>query len=288
MDLNDTLHRISTIIRTTTPQSISISGTGFFFNRLSPKKGKGRQWRTVEGMWLVTNRHVLIPRENEREIAPSSITFHLRKFAGSDSLEWDAVQLLPRDIERQARFHPKKSVDVATIDISDFMNERLKNSDQYGAYYGVSSEQFAGENNIHVEAASDVIVVGYPRGFYDEVNLFPIIKSGIVASRWGANFLGQPYFLIDAKLFPGSSGSVVLSKPIDVVVKERRMLFSEEKQFAFLGIYSGEPQMHELPMELDDLTIIRKHSFNLGVVWYAELVEETIDRGIPLSQVFTQ
>ena len=287
MNLNDTLHGISTIILTTAPQNRSICGTGFYFNRLALKEGEGPQWRTINGIWLVTNRHVLIPRDGEEEIEPEAVTFHLRRFAGSGSLEWDPVRLSPNDIERLARFHPEKSVDVATIDILEFMTERIKNSDQYGTYYGVSSENFSGKNNIHVEASSDVLVVGYPRGFYDEVNLFPIVKSGIIASRWGASFQGQPYFLIDAKLFPGSSGSVVLSKPIDFVVKEGQMMYSEEKQFAFLGVFSGEPQVHEVPMDFEDLTIIRKHSFNLGVVWYAELVDETIDRGIPLSKALT-
>ncbi len=287
MNLNDILHGISTIILTTAPQNSSTSGTGFYFNRLAPKEGEGPQWRTIEGIWLVTNRHVLIPRNSEKEIEPVAVTFHLRRFAGAGSLEWDPVKLSPNDIERLARFHPEKSVDVATIDIFEFMTERIRNSDQYGTYYGVSSENFSGKNNIHVEASSDVLVVGYPRGFYDEVNLFPIVKSGIIASRWGASFQGQPYFLIDAKLFPGSSGSVVLSKPIDVVVKDGKMMYSKEKQFAFLGVFSGEPQMHEVPMELDDLTIIRKYSFNLGVVWYAELVDETIDKGVPLSRALS-
>ena len=296
MDLNDTLHGISTKILTTASPLNQIFGTGFYFNRLAPKDDKGAQLRDsqgvqrrrVESVWLVTNRHVLIPRSGEKEIEPASVTFHLRKFSESGLLEWDSVRLSSDDLESLARFHSEKSVDVAAIDISELLHERIKNTDQYGMYYGVSSEQFSGKNNIHVEVASDVLVVGYPRGFYDEVNLFPIVKSGIVASRWGAKFQGQPYFLIDAKLFPGSSGSVVLSKPIDVVVKDGQMMYSKEKQFTFLGIYSGEPQMHEVPMELDDLTIIRKYSFNLGVVWYAELVDETIDKGVPLSKALTQ
>ena len=51
------------------------------------------------------------------------------------------------------------------------------------------------------------------------MNLFPIVKSGIIASRWKTGFKGKPYFLIDAKLFPGSSGSVVITKPADFVIR---------------------------------------------------------------------
>ena len=112
-----------------------------------------------------------------------------------------------------------------------------------------------GKNNIEVEASSDVLIAGYPKGFYDHINLFPIVKSGIIASRWGAGFQGQPYFLIDAKLFPGSSGSVVISKPIDLVVKDGQVMLASEKQFAFLGVYSGEPKLQETPVVVGDLTI---------------------------------
>ena len=140
----------------------------------------------------------------------------------------------------------------------------MKRGEKYANCYAVSCENFAGQNNIHVEASSDVLVVGYPRGFYDDVNLFPVIKSGIIASRWGANFKGEGYFLIDAKLFPGSSGSIVVSKPIDILVKNGQIMHASEKQFAFLGVFSGEPFQHERPVELDDMIIVQKSSFNVG------------------------
>ena len=119
-----------------------------------------------------------------------------------------------------------------------------------------------------------------PRGFYDELNKFPILKSGKLASRHGLNFNGNPYFLIDSKLFPGSSGSVVISEPTDFVLENGNILHSSEKQFAFLGIYSGEPFQQSQPIELDDMTIIRKSGFNVGIVWYGYLVEEILQASI--------
>jgi hypothetical protein len=44
-------------------------------------------------------------------------------------------------------------------------------------------------------------------------NVFSIVKSGNISSKWGNRFGGEPYFLIDARLFTGSSGSLVISKP---------------------------------------------------------------------------
>jgi hypothetical protein len=74
----------------------------------------------------------------------------------------------------------------------------------------LNQKGLAGSNKIKVEVSDGVLVIGYPNGYYDEVNLFPIVKSGIVASMWGRNFKGEPCFLIDSRLFPGSSGSLVV------------------------------------------------------------------------------
>ena len=136
-----------------------------------------------------------------------------------------------------------------------------------------------------MEVADDVVVIGYPRGFYDHTNLYPIVKSGIIASRWGFNFNGLPYFLIDAKLFPGSSGSIVVSKPQNITVDGGMVFCAKEKQFTFLGIYSGELIRQPHPIEMDDITIIRKEGFNLGTVWYGSLVDEIIRDGKPYEIV---
>jgi hypothetical protein len=286
MNLNDTFHCISTIILTNAP-SVGSQGTGFYYQRLAPKDKEGPQWRRVDGQWLVTNRHVLIPRNGDSELLPSSVTFHLRKFDANGALQWDAITLTTEDVERLARFHPNKSIDVATLNIQKLMTDRLKGGEKYANCYAVSCENFAGQNNIRVEASSDVLVVGYPRRFYDDVNLYPVIKAGIIASRWGTNFQGERYFLIDAKLFPGSSGSIVVSKPIDMIVKDGQIMHASEKQFAFLGVFSGEPFRHERPVELDDMIIVQKSSFNVGIVWYAELVDEILDSGVTLSAAMT-
>ena len=123
-------------------------------------------------------------------------------------------------------------------------------------------------------------MIGYPRGFYDQLHLFPIVKSGIVASRWGVPFQGKPYFLIDAKLFPGSSGSIVVSKPQQIAIHNGQIMYASEKQFAFLGIYSGEPFLEERPIELGDLVVTQKSGFNVGIVWYGHLVRDLIQGGV--------
>lgn len=281
MDVDDAIHGISTLVWAQLTEGPS-QGSGFFFQELEDKDpNKTFQWVRIKGVWLVTNRHVILPRIDGAEVIPDALTFNLRKVEGG-RIVWAPITLPKSDLLSRAKFDPNPDVDVCAIHVQDVLEARVRSGEGYLPWYGVSKDDFPGSNKIYPHVASDVVIVGYPRGYYDAVNLYPIAKSGMIATRWGSNFNGNPYFLIDAKLFPGSSGSIVISKPIDVVVENNQIYASKEKQFAFLGVFSGEPYQHHQPLEFDDLTLIRKLGFNLGIVWYASLVEEIIHHGVNL------
>ena len=52
--------------------------------------------------------------------------------------------------------------------------------------------------------------MGYPNGISDTVHNIPVIRRGITATPAYLNFRGKDEFLIDAAIYPGSSGSPVL------------------------------------------------------------------------------
>jgi hypothetical protein len=283
MKIDDTFHGISTLILTNF-QGKQVLGTGFFYQELAPKDPakKGYYWREVKETWVATNRHVLLPKVKGKEVIPDNVTFHIRKIV-DDGIVWEPVILDVTEFKKRLKLHTDAGVDVAILRIGDLLTERLKTGNKLMAWSAVSEENLPGNNNISAEVADDVVIIGYPKGFYDEKNVFPIVKSGIIATRWGLNFNGMPVFLIDAKLFPGSSGSIVITKPIDFVVIDGKPLYAKEKQFAFLGVYSGEPFIQKEPIDLDDMTIIRKDSFNVGIVWYSQLVVDIAKKGENLS-----
>jgi len=283
VNIDDTLHGISTPLQINV-RDVPLQATGFFYEELAAEdpNRKGYYWREVKETWIVSNRHVFLPEIEGKESIPDLITFPMRKIVGN-GLQWDTITLKHDDIKQRLKLHKDSTVDVAILRIGGLVTKRIQSDENYMSWSAVSVDDLPQNCGIPAQVADDVIIIGYPRGFYDTHNLFPIVKSGMVASRWGMRFKNKPVFLIDAKLFPGSSGSVVLSKPITSIVTDGPMAGSKEAHFAFLGVYSGEPYLQEEPIELDDITITRKYSFNLGTVWYAELVVDIVNKGIIFS-----
>jgi hypothetical protein len=271
----------STTLVITVNKAGAVSGSGFFYHSLEPNPASPEpQWRQIQGMWLVTNRHVILG-EPGKELLPTSVTFHLRQIA-KDKLEWLPIILDASEVARRTRCHANPKVDVCAISILDLISDRAKTVPNLIQWSGVSASDLPNEDSPLVDVGDDVLIVGNPRGFYDDVNLVPIVKAGVIASKWDAPFGGQPIFMIDAKLFPGSSGSMVITKPKDFAIIGGVPKVATQKHFNFLGIYSGEPFQQQAPVDLEDFVIIRKAGFNLGVVWYARLVEEVLNSGVSL------
>lgn len=283
MNIDDTFHGISTLIQTDF-QGNQIAGSGFFYEELAERDPTktGYYWREVKETWLVTNRHVLLPKIDESEHIPDRIIFYLRAIDG-ENVVWEPIEVVTSEIKNRLKLHQESIVDIAILRISDLLTKRIGNGRGYMSWSSVNEESLPQNSGITVEVADDVIVIGYPRGFYDKRNIFPIVKSGIIASRWGMKFDGKPIFLIDAKLFPGSSGSIVITKPISSPVVEGPLKGYREARFAFLGIYSGSPIVQSRSIDLDDFIITRKDSCDLGAVWYGGLVSDIVREGITLS-----
>jgi hypothetical protein len=260
----------------------------------------GPQWRKIESTWLVTNRHVVLPRLRVNldgqiifeEILPSALTFNLRRIEGQ-SLRWEPISINQETIRNRTKCHPNPNVDVCAIEVDAMLTEYLqagvKNGVQYVPWGGISKEMFpGGGNKLSVEASDSVIVVGYPKGYYDTLNLFPLLKGGLIASRWGANFRGMPCFLIDGQMFPGSSGSLVVSRPTNFTVENGQIFSSPDKQFAVLGILSGESWNPEQDREFEissGLTLQVKGVVNTGLVWYGTTIEEILSGGAPPNPI---
>jgi hypothetical protein len=128
-----------------------------------------------------------------------------------------------------------------------------------------------------LDALEEVLFVGYPSGVWDKVNLMPILRRGSTATPPMLDFEGARQFLIDAAVYPGSSGS-----PVFIERGERRLTRGERaRDLLFAGVVSAvffrEEARHAVPapipanhraLELDTEMI------DLGLVLKSDLVLE--------------
>jgi hypothetical protein len=100
-------------------------------------------------------------------------------------------------------------LDLAMLPIGGLLNQ-LEQEKRPVFFRSVSADLIPSADALAALAAMEEITfIGYPSGLYDEHNVTPIIRRGITATPPWNDFQGQPTFLIDAGVFPGSSGSPV-------------------------------------------------------------------------------
>ncbi len=138
------------------------------------------------------------------------------------------------------------------------------------------------------EAAKDlstiqsILFVGYPSGIRDDTNLLPVVRRGYTATPYIVDFNGLPVFLIDASVFPGSSGSPVLV--FDQGVYMLKGNYSVGTRGYFLGLVSeayfqekeGQVEFKKIPSQFL-ATYKTSQALNLGAVVKAKAIFALID-----------
>ncbi len=126
--------------------------------------------------------------------------------------------------------------------------------------------------------------IGYPDGLYDELNLTPIARKGITATPLHLDYGGDPAFLIDATVFPGSSGSPVFAAPNAIRSNENRDLMLIASRMMLLGVLSsgfvtmeqGKIKPGPIPPP-QGMAIEVEQMIGLGYVYKSSTVLETVE-----------
>lgn len=227
-------------------------------------------------IYLISNRHIFYRNEQY----PDSIRFSVAgKLEGSEDRSWFPITLSQDYIKRNIIVGNNVDLDVAAIYIDSIIDhynsdgallDTLRPLNRYVMEYEAKS--------ITPKIGDRVIILGYPQGFYDEINKYPVAKSGIIASSYGVNYNGDKQFLIDAKLYPSSSGSLVLWQPSRFDVIDKQVGMYEDKPFIPLGIYSGERFVIGDRIETDEQIVFEKRTMDFGYVWYLTTISDLIDQ----------
>lgn len=209
------------------------SGTGFF-------------WRTrIDGdkeiISLVTNRHVLAGADRIK------VTCHISAGALVQKPSGAFTKLEVVLVERDTIYHPDPNVDLLAIPFVSM----LQTAREQGVpvhYVALQADTLPPAHAwAEFDSIEDVIMVGCPRGIFDEANNMPIARRGITATALGKRYEGRDEFLVDMACFPGSSGSpVFLHNQHGFFSRADNRYQIGHERFYFVGIlYAGPTFTHE-------------------------------------------
>ena len=151
---------------------------------------------------IVTNKHVVA--------GATAATFRFHQQDGNKTpIQGQYITLTVTDFDKAWIGHPDSNVDICIIPITGIINE-LDQSGQRPFFVTLDDSTIATTDTLEsLSPIEDIIMIGYPNGIWDSVNNMPIIRRGITATRPGTKYDGNEEFIIDAAVYPGSSGSPV-------------------------------------------------------------------------------
>lgn len=217
-------------------------------------------------VYLISNKHVLAGA------ASIAITFTKSKDGEADV--GNAVRLPITNVAANVIGHPDPDVDIAILTCTNLFN-LLPNQLYFKA---ASYDMLATFDEPELSVAENVYFVGYPDNRYDIANNLPLIRTGLIASHPKYDFNGKPVFIIDAQVFPGSSGSPVY---IDLTYENMKngQIVVGKRNIKLLGIVSATMVRNNQLRAIQTATnFVTQEVLGLGIVFKATAIKELIDR----------
>lgn len=242
------------------------AGTGFIFNLIREQKSF---------LFVVTNKHVV-----------QDVNFGFLKFNLSENnqpLLGKHFSLRISSFSSGWYFHPDPLTDIAIMPLAPALLELEKiNTRVY--FQAIGADLIPTREKLNeIDAIEDIIFVGYPNNIYDQKNLLPIVRKGTTATPIGVDFEDRPIFIIDASVFPGSSGSPVFLCNLGSYSPRGRGLRIASRLF-FLGIISSVYMMEDInTIQIVDIPtkntpiVTTKQMIDLGVVFKSSAVLNLVE-----------
>jgi hypothetical protein len=225
-------------------------------------------------MFLVSNKHVVLDAVQGR------LFFTLAN--GDQPRIGEKITMGFDDFGRRWYGHANPAVDIAVMPVASVINE-CQVAGKPVFVRAIPSSLIPDAAVIQeLDAVEQVMFIGYPSGMYDTVNLTPIVRVGVTATPISLDYCGQKAFLIDASVFPGSSGSPVLILNTGSYAPKSGGLTVGGRAL-FLGVLSAVfTRRDKGEIEIEDIPTVKKsvpyidQMIDLGYVFKAELIQETV------------
>jgi S1-C subfamily serine protease len=211
---------------------------------------------------LISNRHVLTGGVDLR------ITFHRRN--GNNPDLGNTFTVIIEQYADAVFSHPNPAIDLACINISTIVSNYV--NDIYYKY--IDEDQFANLEEDELDVGQNIRFIGYPDNRYDRFHNLPIMRTGITASHPKINFDGDKKFIIDAQVFPGSSGSPVI---IDLSRERVNSLTIGAQDIRLLGVVTQTMIRHNSLQPVNLPRLGTQEVLGLGIVYNINAVKELIN-----------
>lgn len=172
--------------------------------------------------------------------------------------------------------HPHPDIDIAVFPVSFMLKMAQKKADREAFMMACSTQTIPTPQALQeLDAILPLLFVGYPSGLYDNKHMTPIVRMGTTATPVALDYCGNPVFLMDASVFPGSSGSPVFTfrHTVDGGIADLRLLGIVSSVFTQTD--TGELCIQPAPTSNKVLVEI-KQMLDLGVVFKSHLIIEAI------------
>jgi len=214
------------------------TGTGFICQLTDKKYSKLNSL-----FFLVTNKHVikdatkLVIKMHKLDSAKANKTTKQVEVILNNQEEI----ILEEDINSLFYFHPNEKIDIAILNMNQTVLKKFTPLLMAIEIDNIIPDRNSSQVNIY----DNITFIGYPNGLFDEKNLLPIIRKGSFATPYQIYFNGEPTFLIDASVFPGSSGSpVFLFDRLDII--ETKSIKAYGKHMLDIGIVYRATEIRKL------------------------------------------
>lgn len=234
-------------------------GTGFLLQRPVDKERAK--------IYLVSNKHVIHGADG--------VAFTFTGIEENNPEAKKQTKVSISDIKNKVIGHSNPEVDVAVVEITNIFN--LYPDRFY--FKRIPYEILADFTEPELTVAENVFFIGYPDDRYDTTNNLPLVRQGMIASHPKYDYNGTPTFIIDAQVFPGSSGSPVFIDLTYENIKNGHIVVGGKRNIKLLGIVAQTMvRNNQLKAVPAGTKFYVQDVLGLGIVFKATTIKELIDQ----------